>query len=144
MKLTAKQKEKLKSAPVDFLLENKHEFFDYEFYLERHNLNEGIINAEPRFSDPAHPIAVEEVFILLPFGSRESSKFKIIGHYFNTSRNVLTVFFQWPIGDGAETLNFMAVCLKLDVQDDLYVATICHELYPCNRSLQDFGFLPKT
>jgi hypothetical protein len=56
---------------------------------------------------------------------------------------VLTVFFQWPLGDSEETLHFMAICLKLDDQSNLYVATVCHELYTQNQLLQDLGYFPK-
>ena len=143
MELTDKQKEKLKSFQVDFLIENKHEFFGYRFYLERRDLHEDIINADPRFNDIAIPIVVEGYSVLLPFASQESRSFQVTSHFFNTERTVLTVFFQWPLGEGEETLHFMAVCLKFDEQDSLYVATICHELYPHNRALRELGFFPK-
>jgi hypothetical protein len=70
-------------------------------------------------------------------------RLQIIDHFFSADRRVVVVFFQWPVEGGRETSFFIAVCLKLEEQEDLFVATICHELYPHNRKLLEFGFFPE-
>jgi hypothetical protein len=67
LKLSEPLKQKIKALSFDNLMESRHEFLSYAYFVDCPDVPDGFPKEHPWVAEPTHPIAVGPVHVILPF-----------------------------------------------------------------------------